>query len=80
MSEEKMENKCQIQIFPKQKVLLLNGQAEDLVSYTLGEPSIWVEKKPKGECYSCYSCNKKYVKYGWFIKHLLARERKGIDE
>lgn len=69
------KNKCQIEVFPKLKILGIDGQNENLKSYRFGEPSIWVERKPKGECYSCWGCDKQYVKYGWFIKHLLVNER-----
>lgn len=71
------KNKCQIEIFPKCKVFRIADQNEKLVKYTFGEPLIWVEKKSKGEFYSCWSCDKQYVKYRWFIKHLLVNEGSG---
>lgn len=76
---QKRKNSCQFQIFPTQQIGATLGfgeyptlrKIEDIKHYKLGKAAISVPILKKNEYYECPSCNKKYVKSGWFEKHLL---------
>lgn len=73
---QERKSSCKFQMFPTQQIVPLNGRIEDMKSYTLGKGAISVPILKKNEYYECPSCNKKYVKSGWFEKHLLRSKKK----
>jgi hypothetical protein len=72
--------KCQFQMFPTQQIVPLSGKIEDMKHYKLGKAAISVPPLKKNEYYECPSCNKKYVKSGWFEKHLLRNKKRKLKD